>query len=442
VSSDKPAMVRVGYWGTSLICADKVASKSKVGDFSRPWLRRKLEPVGRELREIENRACAGGMRSPWKGVASLPAHRQVGKDIKETIFKFLEADPQIIEDLLNLKEVGFKKHEKCIEQVLLPMVAKVLNTEDTKRGPRSRWRAGIVEAYVKASGDPEVHLADWLRHGAPTGVAREIPTCGIFPPVDRRGAADEDMQRIYAKTEVHRNYSSVAEHREAVTKELDRLTDLGFMTKYDNWAELMKEFRQVIVSRMACIVKEKDDGTVKLRLITDMLRSKVNMFVKLGERIVLPRLWDVVEATLKLLAARPDITSDDWDAEMLISDFADAFHSMGVLEEERQHQVVAGMNGDFRVYESVVFGGGGSPLIWGRGAGFLGRSGQSLFDAVEMAMELFVDDPWTVWAGSRRTRRRNMVTLLLWWVIVGLDIAWKKLQVGKDIILCHAQNYI
>ena len=433
VALDMPAMVRVGYWGTSPICADKVASKSKVGDFARPWLRRKLEPVGRERREIENRACAGGMRSPWKGAASLPAHRQVGKNIKHAIFKFLEADPKIIEDLLNLKEVGFKMHVDRIEKVLLPMVAKVLNTEDLARGPRSRWRAGIVEAYVKASGDQEVHLADWLRHGAPTGVAREIPTCGIFPPTDRRTGADEDMQRIFAKTEEHRNYSSVSEHREAVQTELDRLTAQGFMTKYDSWADLMKEFRQVVVSRMACIVKEKDDGSVKLRLITDMLRSKVNMFVKLGERIVLPRLWDVVEATLKLLAARPNNTSDDWDAEMLISDFADAFHSMGVHVDERRHQVVAGMKGDFRVYESVVFGGGGSPLVWGRGAAFLGRSGQSLFDPTEMAMEIFVDDPWTVWSGSRSTRRRNMVALLLWWIIIGLDLAWQKLQVGKDL---------
>jgi hypothetical protein len=119
--------------------------------------------------------------------------------------------------------------------------------------------------------------------------------------------------------------------------------------------------------------------------------------------------------------------------EFMVSDFSDAFHSMGVMEDERMHQIVAGMFGAFYIYESVVFGGGGSPLIWGRGAAFLGRSGQSLFRPCELCMELFVDDPLTAWAGTRAIRRRNMVVLLLWWVCVGLDIAWHKLEVGKYV---------
>jgi uncharacterized protein YaaR (DUF327 family) len=293
-----------------------------------------------------------------------------------------------------LKEVGFLKHSERIEQVLVPLVADALGTCDTSRGPRSRWRAGIVEAFVKMTGDREAHLAGWLRNGAPTGVAHEIPACGIFPKVTRHAEAAEDLQRIFARAEVHKNYASVAEHSGAVQAELDRLTRCKFMTKVDSWRDLMKQFSNVVVNKMACIVKLKDDGSVKLRLITDMLRSEVNKFVKLSERIVLPRLCDVVEATLRVLEAC--VGKPGWEAEMMVSDFSDAFHSMGVMEEERQHQIVAGMNGDFRIYETVVFGGGGSPLIWGRGAAFLGRSGQALFLPCEMCLEIFVDDPWSV----------------------------------------------
>jgi len=172
----------------------------------------------------------------------------------------------------------------------------------------------------------------------------------------------EDMQRIFAKTEHHVNYASVAEHRVAVQAELERLTTKGFMTKVEDWRSLKREFKEVVVNKMACITKLKEDGSVKLRLITDMLRSEVNKFVRLSERIVLPRLCDIVEAALAMTEFLPE-GDEEQDIEMMISDFADAFHSMGVLAEERPNQIVAGMSGDFGIYETVVFGGGGSPLI-------------------------------------------------------------------------------
>ena len=109
------------------------------------------------------------------------------------------------------------------------------------------------------------------------------------------------------------------------------------MSKSGSWQELIKEFTDVVVSKMVCIVKEKDDGSVKLRLITDMLRSGVNSFVKLNERIVLPRLFDLIEATLRMMESCPSTE----EVEMMVSDFSDAFHSMGVREEERRHQVAS-----------------------------------------------------------------------------------------------------
>jgi hypothetical protein len=335
ITVEQPAMTRVGYWGSSLVRADLVASKSVVGDFARPWLMKKPPPEGRELREQQNLSCVGGLRSPWKGVAQDRSHRAVGELIKAVIVGFINEQSEIVDDLLELKEEGFLMHKKRIEKVLVPQVATALGGCDVARGPRSTWRAGLVEAYVKATGDPEVHLAEWLRDGAPTGIAREIPACGIFPPVTRTAEADADLQKTFAQAESHTNYASVREHQKAVREELERLTDLGYMTKVAGWAELTQEFTNVVISKMACLVKEKDDGTVKLRLITDMLRSGINSFVKLHERIVLPRLFDLVEAALRMM----ENCAASEDVEMMVSDFSDAFHSMGVCEEERRHQV-------------------------------------------------------------------------------------------------------
>ena len=229
------------------------------------------------------------------------------------------------------------------------------------------------------------------------------------------------MHKIFARAEAHRNCVSVRDNSDAVLKELGRLTAAGFMTKVDTWAELSEQMPEVVVNKMACILKTKDDGSVKLRLITDMLRSGVNAFVKLNERIVLPRLCDAVEALLGLLEQRTDATQDVnfWcqTSRMLFTRWVFTRRSAGIRSWLLR----------------VVFGGGGSPLVWGRAAAFLGRSGQALFSASEARMEIFVDDPWSAWFGTMSVRRKNMVTLLLWWTALGLDIAWHKISVGDCV---------
>ena len=103
-------------------------------------------------------------------------------------------------------------------------------------------------------------------------------------------------------------------------------------------------------------------------------------------------------------------------------DFVDAFHTLAVTEEERKHQVVRGEDGDFRVYDTVVFGGGGSPLVWGRAAAYLGRSGQGLYDKSRLRMQIFVDDPLIAVRGTAAERKRMIMVLLCWWLVLGLDM--------------------
>ena len=65
---------------------------------------------------------------------------------------------------------------------------------------------------------------------------------------------------------------------------------------------MVKRWGQVVVPRLACLVKLRDDGSKRVRIIIDMLRSGLNYFIKLEERLVLPRLRDVVANLLYLLS--------------------------------------------------------------------------------------------------------------------------------------------
>ena len=124
-------------------------------------------------------------------------------------------------------------------------VGKALGARHSRKGTKSRWRAAIVEAAVRPAGDPDRPLVECLVRG-----------------------------HFWAQAEPLGNYASVEEHEKLVRAEVARLRESGFVTVYQTWADVIKRFGQVLVSKMAAVVKLRDDGTTKLRLIVHMSTSK------------------------------------------------------------------------------------------------------------------------------------------------------------------------
>ena len=75
----------------------------------------------------------------------------------------------------------------------------------------------------------------------------------------------------------------------------------------------------------------KTSGEVKARLVTDLRRSGGNGRLKIRERVVLPRVLDLVFFALRLLEVWEDVSLLDLAA----IDFTDAFHTLWLREEER-----------------------------------------------------------------------------------------------------------
>ena len=217
------------------------------------------------------------------------------------------------------------------------------------------------------------------------------------------------MKHFYAKAIPQQNYKSMREHSEKVMAELDREVAAGFTTKFDDWEAVKATWSEVLVSKLAAIVKVRNDGSERVRIIIDMLRSGLNLFVKLEERIVLPRLRDIIANALWLLS----MAENPGQVEQVVTDFSDAFHTIPVCEDERPLQVARGGGNTYVCFDTVVFGGGGSPLIWGRAAAWLARSGQSLFEFWELLIELYVDDPHFSILGEQHKRRRLGMILFL-----------------------------
>ena len=394
-------------------------------------LRGDRRPTGslKEQRCTENDRAVGGMRNPAMSVARVPGLRATGLLVNRALSGLLDQDPTIQAALLASITEGTLKLTNAMITTAAATVGAALGAADIAVGPRSMWRPSLVEAFVKHAGDPDTALAGWLRNGSPTGVAVDIEPCGVFPLADAKGEAHDELWRHWACVEPTTNYKSVHENAAIVNAEVDRLAGKGFVTKCPTWADVKRRFGNVVVSKVAAITKLREDGTTKLRLIIDMLRSGVNAHVRLHERIVLPRIVDLLADLLALLGS----TDRPADIDMFVLDWADAFHSMGVLDSEMPHQIVKGDGASFVGYETVLFGGAGSPGVWGRAAAFLGRSGQALAAADAARTQIYVDDPWSAWSGSRAARERGRCVLLLWWLAVGPPISWGKVQLGTEV---------
>ena len=189
------------------------------------------------------------------------------------------------------------------------------------------------------------------------------------------------MDAVYTKMEPRANYKSYEEAKPLVDKELERLRRLLYVQKIGTWEDVVKLFGDaVIVSKLAAVIKERSDGSLKVRLIVDFLRSGVNACLKVGERVVLPRLRDALRNIMWM-----QTKAEGGDGiELFVADFMDAFHTLPVNDDEKHLQVFLSTPGVFELFVTVIFGAKTAPLVWGRAAALLMRSGQALFDPTEV----------------------------------------------------------
>ena len=183
-----------------------------------------------------------------------------------------------------------------------------------------------------------------------------------------------------------------------------------------------------MATKLAVLVKEKSDGSVKVRFIVDMLRSGINGLVKAGERIVLPRGHDLITAVLNLW----ETAGFDEEVEFLVEDIKDAFLLLKIAEEERGVTIIT--DGEsYYAYSGVPFGLASAPLLWGRVSAWLGRLAQAVSQPSRLRSQLYVDDPILACAGTEQSRTRSFARVVLVWLSLGARFAWQKATLGKSV---------
>ena len=412
--------VAVGKWKNTLVVKQKV---EKLTDLDESVMQR---------RERENAECVGGLRNPRSAVKRSSTLRLTGERLRRTLDDWLS--DEIVTQLASNIQSGI---DDAKVQSLRRSLAKEFGCDVTECGLQQElWHAILSDA-----GDPDaLVLHRWMQEGFPLGIRSEIDYTGIFPYVAEDTAAVEAsraegvfMQDLDGG---HANYKSFSEAGEKAQSQLDKLLEQQRAKLYHSWADVVADLgADAQLTKVACLIKTKEDGTEKVRLIIDSRRSGTNGKMTIRERVVLPRISDVAASLHRLLTCNKGYNT--WPL-LMSADFSDAFHMMNLRQDEKQFVIVKGMdlNGSPRYYgmQAVTFGLAPGPLLWGRLAAAAMRLSQAMTFQYEAEVQCFVDDPLIISMASSSWEHMQICTrYLALWRALGLEVAWHKADKGQQL---------
>ena len=289
----------------------------------------------------------------------------------------------------------------------------------------------IIEAWVTRGNDPEVHVSDWIRRGAPLGIESPIPTAGIFPPAEANNMDYPGQQELEdAAGQLSKgcitNYSSVQENVQEAKVELDRYRKAGFMVDVKR-STVTDEMKHGTISKLGLIIKHKPEG-IKRRIILDLRRSGGNKKATLPEKLVLPRPRDFLASIRSVYATQRAHGRDEGYArELAVIDVSDAFMSLAVEEKELPHTLAPNIeNEDFYMFVALLFGYKTAPLLWSRVAALLSRLIQSAVPGSTGQHQTYLDDAAWVLQGSLAERNDTLAFILYTMAALGFRISLQK----------------
>ena len=294
---------------------------------------------------------------------------------------------------------------------------------------RSKVDPELLEAWARRTGDPETAVPEWLRQGAPFGIERDIETCGVFPPSKEALKGSTELPDGFSQAIRGDlvNYKTVEENKELAKEELDRLVTAGYAVRGK-----VDDTEVKTLSKLGLILKTKEDGTLKKRLVIDLKRSGGNDKSRLPERLVLPRILDGVEMIRDLKRCHPHPptapeVSQHWGMELVLIDISDAFMSLAVHPDEWPHCISPSTEpGEIVTFVALLFGFKTAPLLYSRLGAMVARFLQACIDPTKALHQVYLDDSLWALQGMLWERNQTLAFLLYTMAALGLKVAFKK----------------
>ena len=157
-----------------------------------------------------------------------------------------------------------------------------------------------------------------------------------------------------------------------------------------------------------------------------MRESRINSLCSQGERIILPKVTDVISDAIDIFRAG--------EAPSFVAvGRCDAFHNIPAGRDRVFTAAAINTPEGKRVlvYGVLVFGSVSSPTLWGRYTSWLSR----LWAAInpDLKVQTYVDDPIMTFDSSNPKQRNLLGVQLLWAAVAGFPIKLEKADAGDEV---------
>eukprot|EP00435_Cladocopium_sp_Y103_P058029 s1426_g20.t1 len=380
----------------------------------------------------------GGMRDPHKSVMKRPTLQTQGTKMWELWRKFARSHPDSLKvaETYGTEGCAFDEEvvkawrkELCDLWEIEEPEAKVTDGEAYK----SPVHHEMVSAWVRASGDPDAVVADWLRDGTPLCIEKPIETTGVFPPsdeVDEQEGGDVRQlvvsDAVLERPETLTNYKSVEEELDEARTELSRYEKEGYLRRL-TIQEAEQQYGGGTVSRLGLVLKVKENGEKKRRIVIDLRRSGGNAKSRLPERLVLPRLVDAVNLLKEVKKRSACFPVGDNGLEFALVDIHDAFTVLPVAKEELRHTLAPSTEpGEMLMFRALLFGYKVAPLLYSRFAALISRMLQAGIRLNRGGHQTYLDDALWILQGTLAARTNTLAYVLNTLAAFGLGVSLKK----------------
>ena len=421
-----------------------------------------VQPSKKQKKEEEDHMMLGGMRNPAVTVSRMHMVKLVGQKMRAMWIEFVREYIDAVDVATNygMEEARFNQDiveawkSKLRELFRVKDLAKdgvVLRDNMAYRSPLD---ADLWDAWGKVSRDPDTNLPGFMRKGAPLGMELDIPTSnGIFPSTEANMSEEMEPLTEFETIQGLLNYKSVQEQPVEAKIEIERNIRKGFVKRL-SWSDVEKDYGKGTCSKMALLLKEKPDGSTKRRIILDMKRSGGNSRAVVKERIILPRLNDVVVMVKNLKSRereffdqmiasgldREKASREVGEREFVLVDLADAFCHFAVAAEELCHCVTPDETSDgCLLWVAMLFGYKAAPLIMARLSAAIGRMVASFMMPYEGQLQIYVDDLIICLQGGELHRNVVLAGVLYTLAAMGVQVSLGKGERGVKVTWIGAE---
>eukprot|EP00913_Durusdinium_trenchii_P011626 g10919.t1 len=231
------------------------------------------------------------------------------------------------------------------------------------------------------------------------------------------------QDQIHGLKEDIANYVSVVEQEEDAREEIGRLSKLGYVIKVPKKEVEKAGFKGTTVSKLGLIVKKKEDGSTKRRIIIDLKRSGGNDKAYLPERLILPRPVDAIAMLRRMHATHSQVSDPQAKVmELVMIDISDAYMHLAMAEEEKGHCLAPALDNE----HWLLFVALTAPLTWSRVAAMVARFVQAIIPADQGMRQVYLDDSFWVLCGKLATRNQTLALILTTMAALGLKVSLSK----------------